>query len=59
MVHEEVETMMERVAGEMDTGAAADLVEQSVEPMQDLVAALRAKLLIAELQARRRGQPQQ
>jgi DNA-binding transcriptional MerR regulator len=53
MVHEEVETMMQRVAGEMDTSAAADLVEQSVEPMQDLVAAMRAKLLIAELQQRR------
>ena len=59
MVHEEVETMMERVAGEMETDAAADLVEQAVEPMQDLVAAMRAKLLVAELQARRRGQPQQ
>ena len=56
MVHEEVETMMQRVAGELDTGAAADLVEQSVEPMQDLVAAMRAKLLVAELQARRAAQ---
>jgi DNA-binding transcriptional MerR regulator len=53
LVHEEVETMMSRVAGELDPGAAADLVEESVEPMQDLVCAMRAKLLIAELQARR------
>jgi hypothetical protein len=56
MVHEEVETMMQRMAGELDTSAAADLVEQSVEPMQDLVSAMRAKLLVAELQARRATQ---
>ncbi len=53
LVHEEVEVMMERVAGEMDTDAAADLLERAVEPMRDLVAAMRAKLMIAELQARR------
>jgi DNA-binding transcriptional MerR regulator len=56
LVREEVDTMMERVAGEMDPDAAADLVEQAVEPMQDLVAAMRAKLLVAELQARRAAQ---
>ena len=48
--------MMERVAGEMDTEAAAELLERAVEPMRDLVAALRAKLLVAELQARRAAQ---
>jgi DNA-binding transcriptional MerR regulator len=53
LVHEEVDVMMERVAGEMDTDAAADLLERAVEPMRDLVAAMRAKLMIAELQARR------
>jgi DNA-binding transcriptional MerR regulator len=56
LVREEVDTMMERVTGEMDTDAAADLVERAVEPMQDLVAAMRAKLLVAELQARRAAQ---
>jgi DNA-binding transcriptional MerR regulator len=56
LVHEEVEVMMERVAGEMDTDAAADLLERAVEPMRDLVAAMRAKLMIAELQARRAAQ---
>ena len=38
--------MMERVAGEMDTEEAADLLERAVEPMRDLVAAMRAKLLV-------------
>jgi DNA-binding transcriptional MerR regulator len=56
LVHEEVDVMMERVAGEMDTERAADLLEQAVEPMRDLIAALRAKLLVAELQARRAAQ---
>jgi hypothetical protein len=55
-VHEEVEVLMERVAGEMDTDEAADLLQQAVEPMRDLVAAMRAKLMIAELQARRAAQ---
>ena len=56
LVHAEVDVMMERVAGEMDTEQAAELLEQAVEPMRDLVAALRAKLLVSELQARRAAQ---
>jgi hypothetical protein len=57
LVHDEVEAMMERVAGEMDTDEAAELMERAVEPMRDLVAAMRAKLMIAELQSRRAAQP--
>ena len=56
LVSEEVGVLMERVAGEMDTDEAAVLIEQAVEPMRDLIAALRAKLLIAELRARRAAQ---
>jgi DNA-binding transcriptional MerR regulator len=56
LVSEEVGVMMERLAGEMDTDEAADLLERAVEPMRDLVAAMRAKLLIAELRARRAAQ---
>ena len=56
LVREEVDVMMERVAGEMDTDEAADLLERAVEPMRDLVAALRAKLLVSELRARRAAQ---
>jgi DNA-binding transcriptional MerR regulator len=57
LVHEEVDVMMERVAGEMDADQAADLLERAVEPMRDLVAAMRAKLMISELQTRRASQP--
>jgi hypothetical protein len=40
----------------MDSAEAADLLERAVAPMRDLVAAMRAKLLIAELQTRRAAQ---
>jgi DNA-binding transcriptional MerR regulator len=56
LVSEEVSVMMERLVGEMDTDEAADLVERAVEPTRDLIAALRAKLLISELRARRAAQ---
>ena len=56
LVSEEVDVMMERLVGEMDTEEAADLIERALDPMRDLVAAMRAKLLISELQARRAAQ---
>jgi DNA-binding transcriptional MerR regulator len=56
LVREEVGVMMERLAGEMKPDEAAELLERAVEPMRDLVAAMRAKLLIAELRARRAAQ---
>jgi hypothetical protein len=56
LVREEVGVMMERVAGEMDADEAAELVERAAEPMRDLVAALREKLFIAEIRARRAAQ---
>jgi DNA-binding transcriptional MerR regulator len=56
LVREEVGVMMERVAGEMDADEAAELVERAGEPMRDLIAAMRAKLLIAEIRARRAAQ---
>jgi DNA-binding transcriptional MerR regulator len=56
LVREEVGVMMERLVGEMEPDEAAELLERAVEPMRDLVAAMRAKLLIAELRARRAAQ---
>jgi DNA-binding transcriptional MerR regulator len=56
LVSEEVGVMMERLAGEMDADEAADLIERAVQPMRDLIAALRSKLLISELKARRAAQ---
>jgi DNA-binding transcriptional MerR regulator len=53
LVKEEVSVLMERLAGEMDTDAAVELIEAGSAPLQDLIAALHSKLLIAELKEQR------
>jgi DNA-binding transcriptional MerR regulator len=53
LVKEEVRVLMGRLAGEMDTDAAVELIEAGAEPLQELIAALHSKLLIAELQEQR------
>jgi hypothetical protein len=53
LVKEEVGVLMERLAGEMDTDAAVELIEAGTDPLQELIAALHSKLLIAELQEHR------
>jgi DNA-binding transcriptional MerR regulator len=53
LVKEEVSVLMERLAGEMDTESAVELIEAGSAPLQDLIAALHSKLLIAELQEQR------
>jgi DNA-binding transcriptional MerR regulator len=53
LVKEEVSVLMERLAGEMDTEDAVELIEAGSEPLQELIAALHSKLLIAELQEQR------
>jgi DNA-binding transcriptional MerR regulator len=53
LVKEEVEVLMERLAGEVDTDRAVELIEAGVEPLRDLIAALHQKLLVAELSERR------
>jgi DNA-binding transcriptional MerR regulator len=53
LVKEEVEVLMSRVAGEMETDRAVKLIEAGVEPLRDLIAALHQKLLVAELRRQR------
>jgi hypothetical protein len=53
LVKEEVSVIMERLAGEMDPDDVVDLIEAGSAPLQDLIAALHSKLLIAELQEQR------
>jgi DNA-binding transcriptional MerR regulator len=53
LVREEVEVLMERLAGEMDPDRAVELIEAGSEPLRDLIAALHTKLLVAELQRHR------
>jgi DNA-binding transcriptional MerR regulator len=53
LVEEEVEVLMDRLAGEMDTDRAVELIEDGSEPLQDLIAALHQKLLVAEMKRQR------
>jgi DNA-binding transcriptional MerR regulator len=53
LVKEEVDVLMERLAGEMDPERAIELIEAGVEPLRDLMAAMHAKQLVAELERRR------
>lgn len=53
LVREEVQVLMERLAGEMETDRAVELIEAGVEPLQELIGALHSKLLVAELERQR------
>jgi DNA-binding transcriptional MerR regulator len=48
LVEEEVQVLMDRL-GDMDTDRAVALIEDGSEPLQDLIAALHQKLLVAEM----------
>jgi DNA-binding transcriptional MerR regulator len=53
LVKEEVQVLMDRLAGEVETGRAVELIEAGTEPLRDLIAALHDKLLVAELKRQR------
>jgi DNA-binding transcriptional MerR regulator len=53
LVREEVEVLMDRVAGKMDPDRAMELIEAGAEPLKDLIAAMHTKCLIAELERQR------
>jgi DNA-binding transcriptional MerR regulator len=53
LVKEEVEVLLGRLAGEMDTDRALKLIDDGREPLNDLIATLHSKLLLAELKRRR------
>jgi DNA-binding transcriptional MerR regulator len=53
LVKEEVQVLMERLAGELEPDRAADLIAAGVEPLNDLIAALHQKMLVAELRRQR------
>jgi DNA-binding transcriptional MerR regulator len=53
LVKEEVQVLMDRLAGELDPDRAADLIAAGVEPLNDLIAALHQKSLVAELRRQR------
>ena len=49
LVAEEVRVLRERLTGDLDTERALEIVAAGVEPLNDLIAALHSKLLVAEL----------
>jgi DNA-binding transcriptional MerR regulator len=53
LVEEEVQVLMERLAGEVEPDRAVALIEAGAEPLRDLIAALHSKLLVAELRRQR------
>jgi DNA-binding transcriptional MerR regulator len=55
LVKQEVDVLMDRLAGEMDPDRATELIEVGTQPLNDLLAAMHTKALVAELE-RRRGE---
>jgi DNA-binding transcriptional MerR regulator len=53
LVKEEVDVLMERLAGEVDPERAIELIEAGSEPLNELMAAMRTKEVVAELERRR------
>jgi len=53
LVKQEVDVLMERLAGEMDADEAMRLIEAGTQPLNDLLAAMHTKALVAELERRR------
>jgi DNA-binding transcriptional MerR regulator len=53
LVKEEVQVLLERLAGEMDPDRAVELIAAGTEPLNDLIAALHQKSLVAELRRQR------
>ena len=53
LVKEEVQVLLGRLAGEVETERAVELIEAGAAPLNDLIAALHQKLLVAELSRQR------
>ena len=55
LVAEEVNVLTQRLAGDLDPERALEIVEAGVGPLNDLMAALHTKLLVAELAQHKAG----
>jgi DNA-binding transcriptional MerR regulator len=49
LVKEEVRTLLDRLAGEVEPERAAEIVASGAEPLRELIGAMHSKLLLAEL----------
>jgi DNA-binding transcriptional MerR regulator len=55
LVREEVDIVMNRLAGEVPPERVVEMLEAGAQPLQDLIAALHTKLMVAELERHRAG----
>jgi DNA-binding transcriptional MerR regulator len=53
LVRQEVDVVMERLAGEVPPERVVELLEAGAQPLKDFIAALHTKLMVAELEHRR------
>jgi DNA-binding transcriptional MerR regulator len=53
LVRQEVDVVMERLAGEVPTERVVEMLEVGAQPLKDLIGALHTKLMVAELERRR------
>ncbi len=54
LVEEEVRTLLERLAGEVEPERAVEIVASGAEPLRELIGAMHSKQLLAELRRQRR-----
>jgi DNA-binding transcriptional MerR regulator len=54
LVEEEVRTLLDRLAGEVEPERAVRIIASGAEPLRELVGAMHSKLLLAELRRQRR-----
>ncbi|HEX5609478.1 MAG TPA: MerR family transcriptional regulator [Solirubrobacterales bacterium] len=55
LVRQEVEVVMDRLAGEVAPETVVEMLEAGSQPLKDLIAALHTKLMVAELERHRSG----
>jgi DNA-binding transcriptional MerR regulator len=53
LVRQEVDVVMNRLAGEVPPERVVEMLETGAQPLQDLIAALHTKLMVAELERQR------
>jgi DNA-binding transcriptional MerR regulator len=53
LVRQEVDVVMDRLAGEVPPERVVEMLEAGAQPLKDLIAALHTKLMVAELERRR------
>jgi DNA-binding transcriptional MerR regulator len=52
LVRQEVDVVMERLAGEVPSERVVEMLEAGAQPLKDLIAAMHTKLMVAELERR-------